>query len=142
MTAGQHDHEELRGEIDALKAQLEQNAQQGDAVTQEAAQAAVNAQQAAEVAVTEAAVTRADLESLRDELKAAIAEAKSSPSVETTVADLPPGEPSGVPAAPADLPAPPTGEQLDEGAPQEAPTVEEKETKNRPPRKRKSAWWG
>ncbi|WP_433478136.1 hypothetical protein ACQPZP_14545 [Spirillospora sp. CA-142024] len=145
MTEGQHSHDELRSEIDALKTQLEQNAQQGDAVTQEATTAAVNAQQAAEVAVTEAAVTRADLESLRDELKAAIAEVRTAPAPgASTDTDTPAEGPQdvGTPAAPADLPDPPAGEVLDEGAPQEAPAVEEKDTKNRPPRKRKSAWWG
>ena len=142
MTAGQHDHEDLRAEIADLKTQLQQAAQAKDTATQEAAQAAASAQQAAEVAVTESAVTRADLEGLRDELMAAIADAKSTPAApEPPAAPVEP-EPSGVPAAPADLPDPPAGEGLEEGAQDTAEPVEKKDTKNHPPRKRKSVWWG
>lgn len=140
MTEGQHSHDELRAELDALKTQLEQNAQQGDAVTQEATQAAVNAQQAAEVAVTESAVTRADLESLRDELKAAIAELNTQVPKEVESAPEGNSEPSN--AIGTELTQPPALEEVIEGEPQEAPPVEPKETKNKPPRKRKSVWWG
>jgi hypothetical protein len=152
VTEGQHSHDELRQEIDGLKAELAKRNEQGDAVTQEAAQAAVNAQQAAEVAVTEAAVTRADLESLRDELTSRLDELKAAPErhVESTSGP----EPSGVPAAPVsgdvngDIAGqPPASEGVEAGEPDMAPAPGDEEgddkPKRQPPsRKRKSVWWG
>lgn len=137
--AGAHSHPELAQEIaDKVKAGLAESKQEGQAVTEKAAQQSADAQAAAYDA-------QQDIAALREEMKAGFADLQK----QAPAAPEPPAEPPvALPAEP--LPAPPApaapadgGEGQGDGGEGGDPPPPPAETKNTPAKKkRRSAYWG